>query len=720
MQILLTSCILMITWNLLLILVLCFVLRHLFSLLLLLIHHLLAVQLGLRWTTWLATCVLLACLLAWAVAGWCSVEGAVVLGLGLGTAGVRSAADVGLLLYGRGLDAQICLTIDVLLWSGWAVAPGQWLLSLSCVSCTWQITLLLIGCSQLFLALWVLALAKNDSFEILEGDHDDRDIIQTLSVQWVLQYWFNSEPALLMDALSRPVVGILLPLVSVAAVPDTFAHVLVWHFVEDAVTCQQDEIMIFMYLELPYLWLSFDDIYVSTSICQLGFWITKGSTHGKTAWQDSDGTNDKLRILDFWRSCLHVLLIDLDWLRCRRLIYLPACFDDPVVLIDVWWLVVSAQRHHDLTTVDRDDCSAVSDVGAVACVTDYQNHNCTASWSIDDDWCTSLVSALAHVEEGLLRLFEAANDCFFWVHRKTVLLDDEMVQLITKKLCARVSSMSVIHTKERAFRPVLLFSMCWLSDINYNWYSILIVIPDQPLIRDCRICPHNSISFDRAFGRLLVGNDDSRSWLQRQLLRFLFFISWHLMNHLVDVESRQLLYLLIDASRRIHFDLCCYLMLALFEERFDIKVRHANELRSRASWRRQDHLLMMRLVRRSWSLLRSTSAVVWCWKNIHALSWWQGWLIIWMTSQEVASCCWWELFLLLLLLRLSCTRRWQEVLLAPPLDVLQVVLLKWHKTTSSGKWCSRSSGITSWSCITWITRFSLEIVFVWLPSAQVS
>lgn len=41
-----------------------------------------------------------------------------MLGLGLGTAGVRSAADVGLLLYGRGLDAQICLTIDVLLWSG--------------------------------------------------------------------------------------------------------------------------------------------------------------------------------------------------------------------------------------------------------------------------------------------------------------------------------------------------------------------------------------------------------------------------------------------------------------------------------------------------------------------------------------------------------------------------------------------------------------------------
>jgi len=58
--------------------------------------------------------------------------------------------------------------------------------------------------------------------------------------------------------------------------------------------------MIFMDLELPDFWLSFNDIDVSTSICQFGFWITKGSTYGKTAWQNSDGTNNKLRILDFW------------------------------------------------------------------------------------------------------------------------------------------------------------------------------------------------------------------------------------------------------------------------------------------------------------------------------------------------------------------------------------------------------------------------------------
>jgi len=695
----------MITWNLLLILILCFVLRHLFSLLLLLIHHLVAAVLWLRWTAWLAAGVLL----CWAVAGWSGVEGVVVLGLAL-AARIWSAADVGLFLHARGL----------MLWSSWAVAPRQWLLSLSCFSRTWQITLFLIGCGQLFLTLWVLAFAKNNSLEILEGDHDNRNIIQTLSIQWVFQYWFNSKSTLLMDALSRPVVGILLPLVSVTAVPNTFAHVLVWHFVEDTVTCQQYKIMIFMDLELPDFWLSFNDIDVSTSICQFGFWITKGSTYGKTAWQNSDGTNNKLRILDFWWSCFNVLLIDFNRLRRRRLIYLPTCFDDPVVLIDIWWLVVSAQRHHDLPTVDRDDCSAVSNVGAVACVADYQNHDCTASWSIDNDWSTSIVSALAHVEKGLFRLFEAANDCFFWVHRKTVLFDDEMMQLITKELCACVSSMTVIHTKERAFWPVFLFSMCWLGDIDDDWDSVLVVISDQTLICDCRICSHNSVSFDWAFCWLLVGNDDSRSWLQSQFLSFLFFISWHLMNHLVDIESCQLLDFLIHASCWVHFDLCRHLMLALFEKRFDIKICHPNRLRARASWRRQNHLLMMWLVRRSWSLLRSTSAVMRRWKNIHALSWWQGWLIIWMTSQEVASCCWWELFLLLLLLRLGCTRRWQEVLLAPSLNVLQVVLLKWHKTTSTGKWCSRSSWITSWSCVTWITCFSLEVVFIWLSSAQIA
>lgn len=53
------------------------------------------------------------------------------------------------------------------------------------------------------------------------------------------------------------------------------------------------------------------------------------------------------------------------------------------------------------------------------------------------------------------------------------------------------------------------------------------------------------------------------------------------MNHLLDVESGQLLDLLLQSGSWINFDLLCDEVCILFEERLDVQVRLPDELRVR-------------------------------------------------------------------------------------------------------------------------------------------
>ena len=116
------------------------------------------------------------------------------------------------------------------------------------------------------LAVRVLALAEDFSFEILEADHDDGDVVERLTVETVFEHALDGEAALLMDRLGRSEVRIRLPFVLVARLPDALGNVLVRHLVEDTVARENDEVVVLMNLKLPYFWLGFHDIHVSSSV----------------------------------------------------------------------------------------------------------------------------------------------------------------------------------------------------------------------------------------------------------------------------------------------------------------------------------------------------------------------------------------------------------------------------------------------------------------------
>jgi len=131
---------------------------------------------------------------------------------------------------------------------------------------------------------------------------------------------------------------------------------------------------------------------------------------------------------------------------------------------------------------------------------------------------------LAHLQESLLGLLEALNNCLFRITREAILFDHKVVQLVPQELSALLATMPVVYAKEAAFWPVFIFSVVWLCDIKDDGDPILIIVPDQTLICDGRISPNNAIALDGTLRWLLVWDDNAGTWLQRQLLAFQLLI----------------------------------------------------------------------------------------------------------------------------------------------------------------------------------------------------
>ena len=65
----------------------------------------------------------------------------------------------------------------------------------------------------------------------------------------------------------------------IATEPYAAADVLVTEFVENSITCKNNEIVLFRNLVNSDLWISFDHIWITTSILKFGFWIAKCAAH---------------------------------------------------------------------------------------------------------------------------------------------------------------------------------------------------------------------------------------------------------------------------------------------------------------------------------------------------------------------------------------------------------------------------------------------------------
>lgn len=216
-----------------------------------------------------------------------------------------------------------------------------------------------------------------------------------------------------MNALCRSVIWILLPFVSITAVPNTFWHVFVGHFIENSIACYQYEIMVFVNLKLSNIRFSFHDVDIATSEREFSFRVSKGSGDGQPSWKNSNWAYDIFWLWVFTSSLLRILWVIFNWLSCRGLIHLSTCFDYAVIFIHVRRLMVPAQGHNRLSTVHGDTGSTVTNISWITSFPNDENDNSTAARSINDGRISKLVSPLTHRQKRLFSFLESANDCFF-------------------------------------------------------------------------------------------------------------------------------------------------------------------------------------------------------------------------------------------------------------------------------------------------------------------
>ena len=79
------------------------------------------------------------------------------------------------------------------------------------------------------------------------------------------------------------------------------------------------------------------------------------------------------------------------------------------------------------------------------------------------------------------------------------------MKIVSQKISTHIPPMPIIHCKERTFRPWREMRLVGRTrHVQNDRDSILIVVPNNALVGVCSICPHNSVSFKRAFRRLEV------------------------------------------------------------------------------------------------------------------------------------------------------------------------------------------------------------------------
>lgn len=132
-------------------------------------------------------------------------------------------------------------------------------------------------------------------FKVLKSHHHHCHIIERLSVQTVFQHCFDSQTAILVHVdptglirCSSSGYQYFFSLVQLcfgcfARQPNTFTDVLISHLIEYTITSQNDEVVLFGYLERVNVWLSSYDVWITSSKLKLGLWVTKRTANRKTS-----------------------------------------------------------------------------------------------------------------------------------------------------------------------------------------------------------------------------------------------------------------------------------------------------------------------------------------------------------------------------------------------------------------------------------------------------
>ena len=87
------------------------------------------------------------------------------------------------------------------------------------------------------------------------------------------------------------------------------------------------------------------------------------------------------------------------------------------------------------------------------------------------------------------------------------------MQVIPQKFSARTSTVTVVYAEEGALRPRLGLAVLRLNYIQNYTNSVLVIVPNQALIRICGICSNDSVSLKTTFSSLMIWDYNPYPWL---------------------------------------------------------------------------------------------------------------------------------------------------------------------------------------------------------------
>ena len=182
------------------------------------------------------------------------------------------------------------------------------------------------------------------------------------------------------------------------------------------------------------------------------------------------------------------------------------------------------------------------------------------------------------------------------------------MKIVSKKLGASTSTMTVINTEEWALWPIFRLSMFRFDDVKYDANSILIIVPNQALVCVCCVCSYDTVSLETTFCCLMIWNHNSNTRLQSQRYFFLRIFK----HHLVRVKHSQRFYLRRLAWVVDNFLSYIYILPVSLEQIFQVLTLPNKSLSSWSAKRSVCNLLLLTWVYQviSACLLRSC---YWSW-----------------------------------------------------------------------------------------------------------
>ena len=82
---------------------------------------------------------------------------------------------------------------------------------------------------------------------------------------------------------------------------------------------------------------------------------------------------------------------------------------------------------------------------------------------------------------------------------------DKLMQIVSQKISTWSSPVSIKHPKERTFRPIITFLNWRFHDIEYDRYSIFVIVSYDSLVCVCSIRPNNAIPTRWTLRRFVIG-----------------------------------------------------------------------------------------------------------------------------------------------------------------------------------------------------------------------